>query len=47
MNILSFLKLLRMIYGGKKPDIVKIQQMGLLAVKIAQVHALMIDFLSE
>ena len=47
MNILSFLKLLRMIYGGKKPDIVKIQQMGLLAVKIAQVHALRIDFLSE
>ncbi len=47
MNILSFLKLLWMIYGGKKPDIVKIQQMGLLAVKIAQVHALRIDFLSE
>ncbi|MBN2144445.1 MAG: AarF/ABC1/UbiB kinase family protein [Candidatus Aureabacteria bacterium] len=47
MNILSFLNLLRMIYGGKKPDIVKIQKMGLLAVKIAQVHALRIDFLSE
>lgn len=35
------------IYGGRKPDILKIQNMGLLAVKIGQVHALRIDFLSE
>lgn len=46
MNIFSFLKLIRMIYGNK-PDIVKIQKMGLLAVKIGQVHALRIDFLDE
>lgn len=47
MNIFSFLKLIRMIYGKKKPDILKIQEMGLLAVKIGQVHALRIDFLPE
>ena len=47
MNIISFLKLIRMIYGNKKPDAVKIQKMGLLAVKIGQVHALRIDFLNE
>jgi ubiquinone biosynthesis protein len=47
MNILSFLNLLRMIYGKNKPNIQKIQEMGLLAVKIGQVHALRIDFLDE
>jgi ubiquinone biosynthesis protein len=47
MNIISFLKLIRMIYGNKKPDARKIQEMGLLAVKIGQVHALRIDFLNE
>jgi len=47
MNIISFMKLLRMIYGNKKPDAEKIQRMGLLAVKIGQVHALRIDFLNE
>jgi ubiquinone biosynthesis protein len=47
MNIISFLKLIRMIYGNKKPDVQKIQKMGLLAVKIGQVHALRIDFLNE
>ena len=36
-----------MIYGNKKPDIEINQKMGLLAVKIGQVHALRIDFLSE
>ncbi|HXK50872.1 MAG TPA: AarF/ABC1/UbiB kinase family protein, partial [Clostridiales bacterium] len=46
MNIFSFVKLIRMIYGNK-PDIEKIQKMGLLAVKIGQVHALRIDFLEE
>ncbi|HVN47924.1 MAG TPA: AarF/ABC1/UbiB kinase family protein [Bacteroidota bacterium] len=45
MNILSFLQLLRMIYGKKRLDLAKIQSMGLLAVKIGQVHALRIDFL--
>jgi ubiquinone biosynthesis protein len=47
MNIFSFLKLIHMIYGNKKPDVEKIQKMGLLAVKIGQVHALRIDFLNE
>ncbi len=47
MNIVSFLKLIWMIYGNKKPDAEKIQEMGLLAVKIGQVHALRIDFLNE
>ena len=46
MNIFSFLKLMKMIYGKKKPDIIQIQKMGLLAVKIGQVHALRIDFLN-
>lgn len=36
-----------MIYGNKKPEAKKIQEMGLLAVKIGQVHALRIDFLNE
>jgi len=46
MNIFSFLKLMKMIYSKKEnPDILKIQKMGLLAVKIGQVHALRIDFL--
>jgi len=47
MNMISFLKLIYMIYGNKKPDVEKIQKMGLLAVKIGQVHALRIDFLNE
>jgi ubiquinone biosynthesis protein len=47
MNVFSFLKLIRMIYGNRKPDVRKIQEMGLLAVKIGQVHALRIDFLNE
>lgn len=36
-----------MIYGDKKADAEAIQKMGLLAVKIGQVHALRIDFLPE
>ncbi len=47
MNVISFLRLIYMIYGGKKPDAEKIQKMGLLAVKLGQVHALRIDFLNE
>ncbi|MDA3887088.1 MAG: AarF/ABC1/UbiB kinase family protein [Candidatus Delongbacteria bacterium] len=46
MNVFNFLSLIRMIYHNK-PDIDKIQKMGLLAVKIGQVHALRIDFLDE
>lgn len=34
-----------MIYGKKELDLNKIQRMGLLAVKIGQVHALRLDFL--
>lgn len=45
MNSFQFISLMRMIYGGKKLDIMKIQNMGLLAVKIGQVHALRADFL--
>lgn len=38
---------MREIYVKKKPDLKKIQKKGLLAVKIAQVYALRIDFLNE
>ncbi len=38
---------MREIYLKKKPDLKKIQKKGLLAVKIAQVYALRIDFLDE
>ncbi|MDD2870793.1 MAG: AarF/ABC1/UbiB kinase family protein [Candidatus Gracilibacteria bacterium] len=46
MNIIDFILLLRNIFS-KKPDISKIQKQGLLAVKIAQVFALRVDFLSD
>jgi len=45
MNWLGFIELIRMIYGPKPIDLKKIQRMGLLAVKIGQVHALRLDFL--
>ncbi len=45
MNALDFITLTRMIYGRKPLDIGRIQSMGLLAVKIGQVHALRLDFL--
>ena len=45
MNWLGFIELIRMIYGPKPIDLRKIQRMGLLAVKIGQVHALRLDFL--
>ncbi len=45
MNWLRFIRLIYMIYGPGKIDIEKIQSMGLLAVKIGQVHALRLDFL--
>ncbi len=47
MNLLSFLDLMRRIYGSGLPDIERIQRKGLLAVKIAQHFALRIDFLDE
>lgn len=47
MNIFSFLALLWEIFYKKNPNIDKIQDMGLLAVKIAQVFALRPDFLDD
>jgi ubiquinone biosynthesis protein len=47
MNALSFIGLLKIIYGKKLPDLNKIQKKGLLAVKIAQHFALRVDFLDE
>ncbi len=46
MNFISFIFLIVNIFS-KKPDISKIQKKWLLAVKIAQVFALRIDFLSR
>jgi ubiquinone biosynthesis protein len=45
MNIYDFITLMRMIYGRKRLDLDRIQKMGLLAVKIGQIHALRLDFL--
>jgi ubiquinone biosynthesis protein len=47
MNAVGFIGLLRSIYGKGLPDLDKIQDRGLLAVKIAQHYALRIDFLDE
>jgi ubiquinone biosynthesis protein len=47
MNIFNFVKLIRMIYGKAVPDLKKIEDMGLLAVKIAQHYSLRVDFLDE
>lgn len=49
MNWLQFGRLIHSIYrdDGKLPDIEWIQGLGLLAVKLGQVHALRIDFLDE
>jgi len=47
MNWIGFIRLMRNIYGRDLPDLEKIQKQGLLAVKIAQVFALRIDFLNE
>ena len=47
MNVFSFIGLIRTIYGKKLPDLDRIQDKGLLAVKIAQHFALRIDFLDE
>ncbi len=47
MNGFGFIGLIRSIYGKKLPDLERIQDRGLLAVKIAQHFALRIDFLDE
>jgi len=47
MNWISFIGLLRDIYGPTLPDLNRFQQRGLLAVKIGQTFALRIDFLGE
>ncbi len=47
MNWLGFFRLMKNIFGRDLPDIVEIQNQGLLAVKIGQVFALRIDFLNR
>lgn len=47
MNSIDFIRLIYTIYGAPKPDLDLIQRLGLLAIKIGQVHALRIDLLSE
>jgi ubiquinone biosynthesis protein len=49
MNWFQFARLIRSIYGRQKtlPDLAWIQRLGLLAVKLGQVHALRIDFLDR
>lgn len=49
MNWIQFGRLIYSIYrrGGAVPDVEWIQSLGLLAVKLGQVHALRIDFLDE
>jgi ubiquinone biosynthesis protein len=49
MNWIQFGRLIHSIYGrgGKLPDLDWIQHLGLLAVKLGQVHALRIDFLDR
>lgn len=45
MNWFKYIELIRMTYGRKELHLEKIQKMGLLAIKIGQVHALRLDFL--
>jgi ubiquinone biosynthesis protein len=45
MNLIGFIRLMKMIYGKGPIDLDFIQSQGLLAVKIGQIHALRIDFL--
>jgi ubiquinone biosynthesis protein len=49
MNWLQFGRLIHSIYGrgGKLPDLDWIESLGLLAVKLGQIHALRIDFLER
>jgi ubiquinone biosynthesis protein len=45
MGWVDFIRLFRMLFGSKEPDLDEIQKLGLLAVKIGQVFALRVDFL--
>jgi ubiquinone biosynthesis protein len=49
MNWFQFARLIHSIYGRQKtlPDLAWVQRLGLLAVKLGQVHALRIDFLDR
>jgi ubiquinone biosynthesis protein len=47
MNWINFIRLMATIYGSKPPDLVFIQSLGLLAIKIGQTYALRLDFLPE
>ncbi|MHC4714627.1 MAG: ABC1 kinase family protein [Planctomycetota bacterium] len=47
MNWVDFIRLIRSLYGRGLPDLAWIQRLGLLAVKIAQIHAVRIDFLDR
>ncbi len=47
MSIVKTLYFLKSIYSKKVPDIEKIEDMGLLTVKIGQHYALRVDFLDE
>jgi ubiquinone biosynthesis protein len=47
MNLVNFYRLINTIYGKGIPDIRLIQKLGLLAIKIGQIHALRPDFLSD
>lgn len=47
MSYLDFLRLFQIIFGSKSPDLDRIQELGLFAVKVGQVFALRIDFLGE
>jgi ubiquinone biosynthesis protein len=47
MGLIRTLYFLKNIYAKKVPDIKKIENIGLLAVKIGQHYALRVDFLDE
>lgn len=47
MTIFSFVQLIKEIYGKELPDLKKIEEKGLLAVKIAEYFALRVDFLDK
>lgn len=46
MTTLQFLKLIKTIYKDQPPNLEYIQRLGLLAIKIGQMHALRVDFLT-
>ena len=47
MNPINFLRLIHTIYFAPEPDLALIQRLGLLAVKLGQIHALRPDFVGE